>query len=288
MKFRLLFVFAGLTLTASAQRAPKYTPKHFVTKADATTFKPTGPLKNGTTKSYIETRIAYFDVDDNNTTAIKGGGNALVYFESEVKGGKRNGITRQYLIDSLDHQKLYLLAEQTYKNDKLNGTWKYYNLKGTVVRLQTFKDDSLHGLSRDYWIDGVKVMNEFEFFNGRGKYIERGFHKNGNVSEEVTFINGIQEGEMKIYYETGVLQDQFNVKNGKRDGLRTYYYPNGKPWIQVIFKDGNQWTVVANYDSKGNKRNAGTLKDGDGTLIMYDDDTTVRETVTFKGGQPQQ
>jgi hypothetical protein len=45
-----------------------------------------------------------------------------------------------------------------------------------------------------------------------------------------------------------------------------------------------KWTVVANYDSKGNKRDPGTLKEGNGTIILYDDDATIREVVIFKNG----
>jgi antitoxin component YwqK of YwqJK toxin-antitoxin module len=57
-----------------------------------------------------------------------------------------------------------------------------------------------------------------------------------------------------------------------------------KPWIEEIFKNGLKWTVVANYDSKGNKRDPGTLKEGNGTLILYDDDVTVREVSMYKNG----
>ena len=285
MKTGLLLLSLGLSLITHAQE-PVYTKKHFVTKQDTTEFKPDGLVKDGFVRSYVEVSTEIFDVDDNETTIVKGGVNALMYLEGNLKNGKKYGICRQYLIDSADHKKRYLVAEQTYENDKLNGPWKVYNLKGTLMRLINYKNDSLNGICQDYWIDGKTILHEDEFFNGKSRFITREY-KDGKIAEANTVINGVTT-DVKEYYEAGVLKEKFNVKNGMRDGLRIYYYPDGKPWIETIYKEGKAWTVIANYDSKGNKRNAGTLKDGNGTLVFYDDDTTIRETVTYKNGKAQQ
>jgi antitoxin component YwqK of YwqJK toxin-antitoxin module len=284
MKTGLLLISLGLSLIAHAQE-PVYTEKHFVTRLDTAEFKPLGPVKNGSVKTYIEAGTTIYDVDDNETTVVKGGINALIYLEGSMKNGKKDGVCRQYLIDSADHKKRYLINEQTYANDKLNGLWKVYNLKGTLARVMNYKNDSLNGMCREYWIDGKTILNEDEFFNGRNRFISREF-KSGKITRATLVVNGVTS-EVKEYYETGVLKEEFSVKNGMRDGLRIYYYPDGKPWIETIYKENKAWTVIVNYDSKGNKRNAGTLKDGNGTLILYDDDTTIRQTVTYKNGEAQ-
>ena len=284
MKTGLLLLFLGLSAITYAQE-PVYTRKHFVTKLDTTEFKPDAPKENGLVKTYIEVGTTIFDVDDNETTIVKGGVNALMYIEGNLKNGKKDGICRQYLIDSANHKKLYLVAEQTLKNDKLNGPWKMYNLKGTLTRLINYKNDSLNGKCQDYWIDGKTITHEDEYFNGRGRFISREY-KNGKLVEESLVVND-ETIEVKEFYETGVLKDKNSVKNGMRDGLRIYYYPDGKPWIEMIYKENKPWTVVNNYDSKGNKRNGGTLKEGSGTVIYYSDDTTIRETLTYKNGVEQ-
>jgi antitoxin component YwqK of YwqJK toxin-antitoxin module len=244
-------------------------------------------VKNGIAKTYNIATVTYNDVDDNNTTHVRGTSEVLLYVVAEFKNGKRNGIVRLYLIDSLDHSKRYLIDEQTYKDDKLNGPWNVYNLKGTRVTTFNFKEDSFHGIYRQYWIDGTTIMEEAEYFNGRSKYILRDYFKNGKVARELMMVNNEQIGEIKEYYETGGLKEKFNAKNGKRDGTRIYYYPDGKPWIETFYKDNKPWRVVANYDSKGKKRDSGTLKDGNGTIIYYDDDTTIREVITYKNGEAQ-
>jgi antitoxin component YwqK of YwqJK toxin-antitoxin module len=285
MKSCLIILLCCLSIHVMAQQ-PKYTAKRFVTKHDSTKFK-AQRTDNGITKTYIESSAMYYDVDDNNTTHIQNGVLALLYIESEFKNGKRNGLTRQYLIDSANQSKRYLIADQSYKNDQLNGSWNVYNLKGTRVMTQHFKDDSLHGISRQYWIDGKSIMSEREYFNGSSKFIAREYFQNGKVSKEVMLENNLPNGEVKEYYETGVVKDKFTAKNGLRDGLRVYYYPNGKPWVETIYKENKPWAIVANYDSKGNKRDGGTLKDGNGTLIFYEDDTTVREVITYRNGEQQ-
>ena len=142
MKTFLIILLSCFFLPVIAQQ-PKYTAKHFVTKHDSAKFK-VHRTDNGLTKTYIESSAMYYDVDDNNTTHIQNGVLALLYIESEFKNGKRNGLTRQYLIDSANHSKKYLIADQSYRNDQLNGSWNVYNLKGTRVMTQHFKDDSLH------------------------------------------------------------------------------------------------------------------------------------------------
>ncbi|MGN6419359.1 MAG: toxin-antitoxin system YwqK family antitoxin [Pseudobacter sp.] len=284
MKFLCLSLLVCLAISAQA-RQPKYTKKHFVRNYDSSEFKSTGPVKDGLIKTYFVTEVSIYDVDDNNTTHVRGNVRALLNIESEVKRGKRNGITRQYLIDSADHNKRFLIAEQTYVNDKLNGPWIWYNLRGRKVQSDNFVNDSLSGVSQQFWIDGYTIMKEHEYLDGVRKFIAREYHKNGKVARETTILNNEPNGEVKEYYESGILKDRFIVKGEKRDGLRIYYYPDGKPWIEQIYKMDKAWTIVANYDSKGNKRDAGTLKEGNGTVIFYDDDTTVREVVTYRNGE---
>jgi antitoxin component YwqK of YwqJK toxin-antitoxin module len=65
---------------------------------------------------------------------------------------------------------------------------------------------------------------------------------------------------------------------------KKYYFPSGKIWIEQELKNGKPWTVIANYTENGQKRDAGTLKEGNGMVIFYNDDGTIRETVVYKNG----
>jgi len=281
---RILFILTIwlCCLSVSAQQ-PKYTVKHFASVLDTTEFKSTAETENGFVRSYLKFDVPVWDLDDNNTTHVRGGQLAVVCVEGNNKKGMREGIYSWYLIDSADHSKRYKIWEQTYETDKLNGEWREYNLKGILVTSKNYKNDSLAGIAKDYWIDGKTVLKEREYFNGASKYLKREF-QNGKLAEEFMIENNKPNGEGKRFYPSGIIKSRAYFKNGMLDGLSTYYYPDGKPWIEEIFKNGLKWTVVANYDSKGYKRDPGTLKEGNGTLILYDDDVTVREVSMYKNG----
>ena len=267
---------------------PNYTPKHFVTVLDTSEFKITMNKKSGGMGcTYIKTSLSIFDVDDDDTTAVRFDKEVVIKIEGPTVNGKRNGIFSTYLIDSADHKKLYKVYEQFYKNDSLNGLWRVYNLKGTLIHSETLVNEKKIGIERDYWIDGTTIINETEYFEDTTKKIERTYYQNGHLKSEIILVNNIINGICKKYYETGVLQDEVNFTDGKFNGKRTYYYPNGKEWIVTEYKNDKAWTILTNYDSKGNKRDGGTLKNGSGTLILYNDDTTVREIVTYKNGERQ-
>ncbi len=277
-----LWVFS-FSLTVLSQQ-PKYTVKHFVSYDDPKEFVRVVPKKDGFVRTYLLISPEIWDVDDNNTTYIKWGRKALVCIEGQYKNGKREGVFPAYIIDSLDHKKRYKIWEQTYSDNKLNGEWRTFSLNGNLVQFQTYKNDSLNGVARDYWIDGKSIMGERIYFNGRSKYIQKEYSQSGNVAEETTFVNDVPNGPAKKYYPNGILKDEVILENGVPNGLRRYYYPSGKIWIEQEMKNGQPWTVVANYTESGQKRNAGTLKEGNGTVIFYDDNGAIRETVTYKNG----
>ena len=70
----------------------------------------------------------------------------------------------------------------------------------------------------------------------------------------------------------------------KLDGVDRYYHENGQIWIERIYDNGLLLNVIANYDSTGKKRDKGTLKDGNGTLNLYDENNTLKRIETYKDG----
>lgn len=275
----LLLVITGSTF---AQR-PDYKPKKLLNEAPPATATPAP--KDGAHISYLQLKTTLLDVDASGKIPIKFNAEVLMQVSSNYKNGKKSGIVSFRITNAEDTSKHYLIYEQSYKDGKLNGPWKIYNLAGTMVKVTHHKDDSLHGLSTEYLPDGITRMSEAEYFNGTNKYIARAFNPQGQITEEMAFENGMRNGEAKRFYETGTVMEKITFRDDVMHGEYAYYYPDGKPWIKHIIKNGNFWEVIANYDSKGNKRDAGTLKNGNGTIIYYDSDTVVRETIMFKDGK---
>jgi antitoxin component YwqK of YwqJK toxin-antitoxin module len=127
-------------------------------------------------------------------------------------------------------------------------------------------------------------MDEVEYFNGRNKHVQRDFYDNGKVKSEVPIENDLLNGVGKKYYENGNPQEVVGFKNGEFDGSNKYYYPNGQLWNEIIFKEGKYWKVVSNFTEAGKSRNPGTLSNGNGTVIYYNEDGTIRETIKYVNG----
>lgn len=285
MKRTTLSILSVFLLSVVYAQQPKYTPKELVSVFDTVEFKEIHPTENGFERSYLASnQFEIWDLDDDSTTYIKWGTDALLCVEGHLKNHKREGTFNFFVIDKANHSKRYKIWEQNYSNDKLNGLWTTFTLRGTLVSTRMLKDDSLNGISRQFWIDGKTITEEEEFFNGRNKFIIREFGKGGKMKSEMPYENGVVSGTRKTFYYDGSIQETMDFRNGIADGTRKYFYPNGQVWIEQEYKNGKPWSVVANYTDKGQKRDAGTLNDGNGTIIFYNEDGTVREVVNYVNG----
>ncbi|TCZ73630.1 toxin-antitoxin system YwqK family antitoxin [Flaviaesturariibacter aridisoli] len=307
---RLLLALALLTATAAgAQKAPpRYTPKHFVRRYDSLAF-PRLRATDGPVRTYLELAPDIWDVDDDNSTHIRGGARqALVQVDGTMRNNKREGVFTFSLIDSADHSKRFKIWEQEFAGDKLNGQYRTYNLKGTLVETQTMRNDSLDGVGRSYWIDGKLVMSETEYFGGRAHYVRRDlnpdgkpareseyrdgdlvrvrtFHPNGAPEQETPLRNGVPNGTGRRWYDSGKPMEEVTLVNGQFHGIRRYFYPNGQLWIEEEYRNGLHWNILGNWDAQGKRRDAGTLKGGNGTVKLYHEDGSLRETTTYVNGK---
>lgn len=306
------YLLASLVLIAQQALAqnPHYTVKHFVSTLDTAEFKEIIPEENGFSREYFISQPEIWDVDNDNTTHITTGGvTALVCAEGNYENGLREKTFSFFIIDSADHSKRYKIWEQTFVKGKLNGSCKSFNLRGTCVRDDTFVNDTISGKSTAYWIDGKSIMEMRNYTHGSQNYDVEMYYLEGNLRCEMTVENDLENGPVKAYHSNGALQEASTYKDGMREGKMTlyydngkveletffvndqyhgqwkYYFPNGQLWTLREYVNGLIWNVVVNNDFQGNKKFAGTLKNGNGSLMSYNDDGTMKAIEMFKGGK---
>jgi antitoxin component YwqK of YwqJK toxin-antitoxin module len=284
MKKSILTLFILLPVLFSIAQAPKYTEKHFKTNIDTTISKIIVSKKDGFQRTYLLAHPPVWDLDDDSTTWVRPSTKAVVIVEGNMKRNKREGLFTFFLIDSLNPGRRYKLWEQTFVGDKLNGRWNTFSMNGVLCSYLTYKNDSLNGIAKELWIDGKTTLREFEYFGGQEKYLVREYHANGKIKAEIPYQGDKLHGFGRKFYEGGNLLETVNLTNGEFDGTWKYYYPSGQLWIEKVYRKGKTWDILANFTSDGKKRNAGTLKDGNGTAIYYNEDGTVREVITYKDG----
>ncbi|WP_271785318.1 toxin-antitoxin system YwqK family antitoxin [Aquimarina algiphila] len=68
-------------------------------------------------------------------------------------------------------------------------------------------------------------------------------------------------------------------------GVHTFYYPNGKIWSKVIYKNGIPNEVLSNFKTDGTQQDKGSLKNGTGTLKIYNEKGRLVIVEKYKNGK---
>lgn len=140
------------------------------------------------------------------------------------------------------------------------GNWTYNFENGNKQLVEIYKEGTLSKLWEQYLTSGEKILSD-----GNGEF--RAFHSNGKVSIAVV------------------------IKNGSRDGIATWYYDNGQIEQAVMYQYDDKSTpigkrieILSSFHKDGRVREKGTLKNGNGTWITYNDKGEISEVVTYKNG----
>ena len=150
-----------------------------------------------------------------------------------------------------------------------------YTLQGPDTIAWLVNYDSLGNvMERGVIIDG-KYDGRVIWYYTSGKTKIRGFYK-----------DTVAYGNWEEYYDGDGIRAEYSYTEGKMNGVYKYYHENGQLWTERVYKDGLLLEILSNYDSKGNSLNAGTMKDGSGTVIVYDELGDEIDTVIYQNGIP--
>jgi antitoxin component YwqK of YwqJK toxin-antitoxin module len=259
----------------------KYMENGFATK----NFIPNGTiddnqLRQGVWKDYEVISDAVFIIKNNKPEQLFG--KFLMYGEGEFVNGKRNGKWSFYVIEDKTFKK-YLNLEVSYVNGSLENEFKYYYSNKTIACQGNYLNNKFEGVVKSYYQDG-KVYGIRYYKNGLKNGNHKYLYPNGTVELEHNFVDGIKEGLYQTKYSNGKIQEKFYYKNGKIEGLYQYFYENGQLWIEKIYDNDLLMQVLVSYDVKGNEKDKGTLKDGNGTVKYYDEKGNLYDIITYKDG----
>jgi histidinol-phosphate/aromatic aminotransferase/cobyric acid decarboxylase-like protein len=132
-----------------------------------------------------------------------------------------------------------------------NGKDAYFinNLEGS---LDSLKDTD----------DGTPLLKDHEESTPKDGWFRR-YWSNGNLRYEWEYKDGKRaDGVSKGWHENGQLSQQRTYKYGKQDGLWTWWYLNGQKEHEGIFKNGKVDGIWIFWNEKGQKEFEFTYKDG--------------------------
>ena len=172
-----------------------------------------------------------------------------------------------------------------YDKDRMVENWVRYYENGNVKSEEYYNyDEALEGVVK-YYYPSERILAKEEWSNGKlVKPIVR-YDSLGN--KILTDGNGV----MMKYHDNGVLYQYTEYKNYCRDGITKFYYDNGQLEVSFLHKyDANnspiglRMEILSSFHKDGRAREKGTLKDGNGTWIQYNDKGEIENVKHFTNG----
>ena len=90
-------------------------------------------------------------------------------------------------------------------------------------------------------------------------------------------------GWMKCMNNNGQIRWLFQCKDGKYDGPSTWWYCNGRKSGETTYKNGKKITVAV-WKPNGDKCPVTNVVNGNGVVVVYNEDGTERVRLTYKDG----
>lgn len=195
--------------------------------------------------------------------------NGAVSFKGNYLNGKLHGNSSWYFTNGK------LNTNANYSNGILNGTYHSYFESGNIMGKTPYINGKISGIAEYYHPNG-KILGSDVFRNGDFLRPEDYFDENG------TLILSNGSGIHLQYYANGKINTKISYLDYCRNGKAQWYFSNGQLKQEAIYKYseahkpfGLRWEIVSSFDESGKPLEKGTLKEGNGTWISYDNGKKV-------------
>lgn len=117
--------------------------------------------------------------------------------------------------------------------------------------------------------------NEYQLIHYKNDSIKHGKHKiynpDGILQRKMKWKNNNLHGKMTYYHSNGKKAGYYFSKNDTLSGPFKFFYPNGNPKFTLIYNQNKPLEVINCYSPKKEILDCGTLKNGDGYVLQYND-----------------
>ncbi|MDR1757690.1 MAG: hypothetical protein LBR51_01850 [Bacteroidales bacterium] len=139
--------------------------------------------------------------------------------ESHFLQGTREVQTRLF------HPNGRTAALGVFVNQQKDGTWLYYNDKGTLVKEENYKLGEQHGVEKTYSPENGNLLREEVYVDGKLQGLQTTYYTTGHRYTHTPYLNGKREGIMEIYHEDSTLIVRGNYHQDRKTG-EWYYFGN--------------------------------------------------------------
>jgi antitoxin component YwqK of YwqJK toxin-antitoxin module len=161
------------------------------------------------------------------------------------------------------------------------GWMKTMREDGQIKEVTQYKDGKRDGLWTEWYENGQKAKQGCYSDSMLGLFTW--WYENGHKKEEGNHKDGMQHGIWTTWYENGQKRWETNFGNGAVLGLCKMWYQNGQKMSEVYWERGKKSAV--SWKPNGVKCLLTNLKDGNGVLILYNEDGSKKLLETFREGE---
>ncbi|MFY0604810.1 MAG: hypothetical protein JXQ93_12800 [Flavobacteriaceae bacterium] len=190
----------------------------------------------------------------------------------QYNNGKKAGLWKHYYDDEK------IKSEVEYVKNKKYALWKEFDTQGRMTEESIRPLDSnykyKHREHSEFNEKGLpKKRRDFDEGQLTQEVIILQYHENKKIAEAV-FIRKVKE---KVVRQLAVFSDEDKLlsiaelnNEGQRHGKLVFYYKNQQIIQTILMKNGKWMEILECYDLEGNQAKKGTLKNGNGTVLLYD------------------
>lgn len=230
-----------------AARAQKIMPiRRLTTHLDTTEFRNVGSWgKPGPHVRFWTDSSFFWDLNLFDTSFVQVGRRAVQCYQRDLTNSDTGKLTYDFFVfDSADHKRMYKFERVT--------------ISGRTGKLDGGDD----------------------FFSLDGSLVYSQSYRQDTLLNRLDFSPNGKISLIRDYSKCPTIKGDTSRSNG----IVAYLHPNLMQWCQLIWKDGLLWGVKGNWNNKGERQDPGTLKDGTGTLIFYNEDGSFLKKYYYKDG----
>jgi antitoxin component YwqK of YwqJK toxin-antitoxin module len=126
-----------------------------------------------------------------------------------------------------------------YVNQKKEGKWQFYSesFKDYLISDDTYSNDMLNGVSKRFYPDST-VAEKVNYVNGikQGEWTK--YYPEGSLLLRSNYLNGMIDGKFETWFENGRVQFSGQYKNDSRDGPWIIYNEDGTVKYRIEYTYG--------------------------------------------------
>lgn len=186
-----------------------------------------------------------------------------VIVDKPFKKGKLDGILRIYKEDNIPIQ------ESNYKKGIKEGLFKSYHSTGELSQISFYKNGNLNGISKNFDQSG-KIRMIRQYNNGKRTGTWKEISSKGNLyyTRKYTLESNVNKEIYTSYYSNGIIKEKIEYIVFQKNNKISYYYFNR----------------LESNNADGSKRDKGSILDGTGTVINYDENGKKTGKLRYKKG----